>query len=270
MPEIRGKVLVDGPSSDAGQAGSVAGTTSRADLGAELAYVWGIRLRRGRLRAGRTQLDIATEAGVSRSMVCRMELGRGAGYPLSVWAAVADAAGLELASHLRDEGSRPFGADEVRRLAAAGRWSPTDSHLSGSGAATIVVLEREPAASIEFGRPALRTGALAAIIVADVVTDLARMASELRSAIDAERRSAPTGWSVGGAIVVRATASNRRRVRRRLRYDGLAHPPTASRWIAALIRDTAPMPATIAMVWLSADGRRLTPPWLHLRTPRAA
>jgi transcriptional regulator with XRE-family HTH domain len=233
-------------------------------------FEWGLEVRRARLRSEWTQADLADVAGTSRSMVCRMELGLGGGYPLTTWLAVADAVGVALEAIPRQPPLHPFGVEELVRLAEYGGWIRVEDRGGPIAGAMEVILERPPTGHREFGRPALETGSLVTVLVADVVTDLARLGAVVAARTADLADVAPDGWQVSGGLVVRATAATRRRVRRGARRAGLLDPATASRWIAALTRRDVMPPPRPALMWMARDGRRLTPPWLHLRTPRVA
>ena len=73
---------------------------------------------------------VALEAGVSRSMVNRMELGRALQTPIGSWARVADAVQLELFSPGSVE--HRWGLTEVATLAGVGGWKPAPHAIDAS------------------------------------------------------------------------------------------------------------------------------------------
>lgn len=237
----------------------------------DIAFDWGVRLRRARLRAGRTQAEVGRVAGVATSTVCRMELGRGAGYPLHVWVAVATAVSVTLDARPDLAERYPFGVIELTKLAADAGWTVVDRAAERStGLGHPVVLERPPQREVVFGRPSIRTGSMVVALVVDVMTDPERLVDDVAARVADIASMAPTGWSVGGVIVVRATASNRRRLRATRAAWSLANPAIASQWIAALTNATSSIPSGTGVVWIARDGRRLTPPWLRLWSRRVA
>ena len=66
------------------------------------AAMLGERFRLARSAAGIRQRDVAIQAGVSPTMVCRMELGRGGSISLDSWPAVANVLGVDLVAEVRE------------------------------------------------------------------------------------------------------------------------------------------------------------------------
>lgn len=73
----------------------------------------GWRLRRERLRRSWSQMDLAAEAGISRSHVTHMELNRDPGG-LSAWQALAEAFGLPIGYLLNGDGSIEAGEPDEK------------------------------------------------------------------------------------------------------------------------------------------------------------
>lgn len=237
--------------------------------GQRLAFTWGLAVRRARQRSNRTQVDVAVAVAVSPSTVCRMELGRGAGFPLDTWAAVAAEVGANLSTVLEPI-DRPFGIEEVRRIAEGGGWSRVDGVIAATLATPSLILERGPQRITAYGATSIRPGSMIAIVVADLVTDAERLLDDLAAGVTAVDRVAPTGWSVGGLIVVRRTSSNRRRLTISRRAVAMSMVTNGSRWIGTLRSPGQSIPSRPGLVWMAADGRHLIPRSAYLRAVRAA
>jgi len=198
--------------------------------------------------------------GISQSTVSRMELGRGACFPLRVWARVAAVIGLELAAN--SDGPKGFGLPSIVGLASAGGWIATPHPPLGTG---VVRLHRAPRSHRRFGRPVMTQGECAIVQVADVVTDVASLTEGLRQIIKQEERIAPPGWRVGGLLVVRRTTANRRRVTECRAILHAASPGSGSDWIGSMRSADSPMPRRTGLVWMESRATRLIPTGLRVR-----
>jgi transcriptional regulator with XRE-family HTH domain len=218
----------------------------------------GLVIRQARHRAGLVQRAVAERAGVSRSMVSRIELGHGAGFPIDTWQAVSAAVDAAVTVEPRSPKARPFGVTEVTRYAEAGGWRPVDGATWPIPGGVALVLEREPLPSVRFQRPYIRPGGRVLVCVVEVLGDLDAVLAGLSGDIKAQRPAVPTGWSIGGMIVVRRTEANLRR----LRADGAMGDRLpigeGGRWIGALRKADAPMPLRPAVVLMDRAGQRLT------------
>jgi hypothetical protein len=217
----------------------------------------GVRLRRARLRQRHTQDEVASAAGVSQSMISRMELGRGGGMQLTAWVAVGRACGVDL-FRVVDEGE-PFGLGLILACADAGGWT------SASRDGSVLILDRPPRRVRCSSRPLLRHGERLVVSLVDVVTDMDLVIEGSRRAAATARRDLPEGWSCGALVVVRWTTANRRRLTEsRARLD-LAYPDSGSSWIGAVSDPESRMPGRPGLLWIDARGTRLIPTGLHLR-----
>lgn len=214
----------------------------------------GVRIRRARLRLGLTQNAVAAVAGVSQSVVSRIELGLGAGLPLSTWRSVARAVRLGLSLH--DPPGPAWGAAAVVGIATVGGWS-----CLADGPP--LVLERPPRLVRQPFGPRMSPGERAVVIVADVVTDAMAVIDDLRTARDLERDRMQDGLAVGGLIVVRRTPSNHRRLTEQQRGVRTAFPRSGTEWIGALKHEHTRMPTSFGMVWMDTRAQRLIPRFQH-------
>lgn len=210
----------------------------------------GVRIRRSRLRLGMTQRAVAESAGVSQPVVSRIELGRGACLPLSTWRSVARAVGLDVTLDVPT--ASDWGHATVISLAAEGRWRQ-------AGDDPRLVLERPQRLVRKPFGPRMSPGERVVVMVADVVTDPTALIDDLRAARDLERDTAPDGFAVGGLLVVRRSANNRRRMTEQGRIVRAAFPRSGTEWSAALKSDQARMPTSLGMLWMDPRAQRLIP-----------
>jgi hypothetical protein len=223
----------------------------------EIAGSMGIRIRRARLRAGRTQAEVGEMIGVSQSMISRLELGRGAGMPLETWILVADAVGIDVFTP--DDPGEPFGATAVLAYAQDGGWSPVSRDRQ------VIVLDRPQRRVPRPFRGRLLPGERVVVSVVDVVTDVAALIDRSMAAAANTRIDLPDGWSIGELVVVRRTAANRRRLTESRHRLDAAFPDSGSRWIGTLRDSDSTMPIRSGLLWLDAQGIRLIPTRLRLR-----
>jgi hypothetical protein len=217
----------------------------------------GARLRRARLRQRRTQDEVATAAGVSQSMISRMELGRGGGIPLTAWVSAGRGCCVDL-FRVVEEGE-PFGLDLILACADAGGW--TLASMDGP----VMVLDRPPRRVRRSLRPLLRHGERLVVSLVDVVTDVDVVIADARCAATAAIRDLPEGWSCGALVVVRWTTANRRRLTESRERIDEAYPDSGSNWIGAVSDPESVMPGRPGLLWVDARGTRLIPTGLHLR-----
>lgn len=217
----------------------------------------GVRLRRARLRSGRTQDEVATIAGTSQSMISRMELGRGGGFPLTMWVAVGAACGVDL-FQAEDDGP-PFGLELILACVDAGGWT------SVSVAGSALVLDRPPRRVQRSYRPLMRRGERLVVSLVDIVTDVGLVIEGSRHAALVAGRDLPDGWSCGALAVVRWTTANRRRLTESRDRLDLAYPDSGSAWIGAISDPEGIMPDRPGLLWVDVHGTRLIPTRLRLR-----
>jgi hypothetical protein len=223
----------------------------------------GLEVRRARIGLRLTQLEVGQQAGISQSMVSRMELGRGSGLPLRSWIAVGDVVGVTFQPATTPPGVEPFGLRAIVLLASRGGWQRERSIASPVG--SILVLGR-PQRLIQGVRTTrLTSAACAVVLVADVVADVPALQRSLSAAIAGVRREVGVRTDVGGLLVVRRTRHNKRRLAETWDAAGWATRQAGGRWIAALRSAEVAVPLRPGLVWMDARATRLIPLGLRLR-----
>ena len=225
-----------------------------------LAAMLGDRFRLARSAAGIRQRDVAIQAGVSPTMVCRMELGRGGSIGLDSWAAVATVLGVDLIAEFREsEGS--FSGHVVvqcHRLVAAvardGGWLATTEIVlespdrAPSSVETILVRPlREEAAVVHAWHPVPNVRA--------ALDALAGRQEDLRGTFG-------SGWAVSALVLCPSTMAGRRRVTELAPRLAMALPATAGDWMAALRYARSPMPSA-GLLWTDRLAVRFRPAGRH-------
>jgi transcriptional regulator with XRE-family HTH domain len=211
----------------------------------------GQRLRRTRLALGLRQIDLARRVGISQAWVSRMELGHGGSATLDVWNAVAAGVGFDdLGDLLVDRPTPGDRRHDIQRLvldlAARGGWS------GQSLGDDEIELTRDPWKEIGI------------VHVWDVVSDVDRAISALSTRVATQRSTKGAGWTVGGFVVVRAIAANRRRISEYEDEIDAMFPSTGSPWITALTDARMRSPPGPALVWTDHRVTRLIPARLTL------
>lgn len=230
----------------------------------DVAAVMGEWLRRARQRLRKLQSGVAREAGVSQSMISRMELGHGGAVPLATWVKVADVVGLDVMIDTRT--APALAAERVMRrchqlvvdLAVKGEWS---------------AWTRIDAADLAASETILRCMArqeVAVVRVWDVIADVREAVASFDRRLESERHERGPDWRVSGFVVIPATGSNRRRLSESVPAFVKAFPARAADWLIALgwpPPRPRPMPAKPAMIWTSESMDRLRPmlPYLDRR-----
>ena len=233
---------------------------------AEVAIYLGRALRDARRSSRMTQAAVATSASVARSLVSKMESGRGANVALVEWTRVARAAGSDLRAYLERATATDQPRDAVHlraeelivRTAAKGGWRAQPERAidldPGRSRAGDVVLAR-----------------LAELALVEVVDWIADAGDEFRSwdrrLATVERRAialAPPGTDAtalraSGIWVLRATRTNRRLVAEHRALFQARFPGSASAWLRSLGDPAHPMPHAPALLWISVGGDRLYP-----------
>ena len=230
------------------------GGRRRAD---ELANRLGVALRGSRRALGLRQVDVADRSGVSQGWVSRMERGSGRTAPLETWAAVALAAGRQLAAFLEEQsgaiGPRDYQhlkrQDLVLAAARGGGWSGVPEALVDPG------WSRPRSIDVLLQRPARRE--LAVVEIWDLFDDVGAAWRGLDAKVAAVARARPE-WAVSGLMIVRGTRRNRELVRELGTVFRARHPASSGAWLTALT-SAARMPADRGFLWTDVAGTRLIP-----------
>jgi transcriptional regulator with XRE-family HTH domain len=230
------------------------------EVGESLAATLGDRIRRARAAAGRRQSEVADRASVSQTMVCRMELGRGASVSLGSWAAVAETLGVDLLA-LEPGGESPPQDDiELRchRLAAevarGGGWTATAEIVRASpdrapySVETILVRpSRSEAAVVRAWHPVPNVG---------VALDT------LQARKDDLQRSFGPGWTVSALVLCPWTTAGRRRISELAPRLATVLPATSGAWMTALRHARSPMPSD-GLLWTDRWAEKFKPTGRH-------
>lgn len=227
-------------------------------MAASLAASFGDRFRLARTVLGMRQQDVAARAGVSRTMVCRMELGRGGSIGLDDWAAVAAVLGVELLADFPETEPSPRGQVTLRchglvaRVARVGGWSATTEIVRPTPDRAPMTVETM------LVRPSRREAAL--VHAWNPVPDVALAIDALQRRCALLRRSLGSGWAVSALVLCRSTTADRRRVTECAPTLAAALPAEAGEWIGALRHVRLPKPS---------DGLLWTDRWAHRFRPAA-
>lgn len=200
----------------------------------DLAVRLGRAVRVRRHHAHRTQRELAEKAGVDQATISRIELGLGQNVDLKIWAAVADAVGLDLDVSPVATDRSPAGHRLIAATAVAGGWTANTRHEE-----TVLVRGND------------RIVAHVWDVVTSVDIDVDRLMAGVR------RES--IGGRASGLVVIPAAQGNRRRVSE-LRF-GLRETFTATgrAWYRCLIHPGLPMPSAPGILWAFRDYERFRP-----------
>ncbi len=225
-----------------------------------LAATFGGRFRLARSTAGIRQVDVASQAGISRTMLARMELGRGGSISLDSWAAVASVLGVEFVAEFSEPAGSLRGQVEMRchRLVASvardGGWVARTEIVRASpdrapsSVETILVRPfRTEAAVVHAWHPVPNVGA--------ALGDLGARCEQLR-------RSFGAGWSVSALVLCPSTTAGRRRVTELADRLAADLPANGGDWMAALRHRRSPMPAA-GLLWTDRWAERFRPAARH-------
>lgn len=231
-----------------------------ASVDAVLAATLGDRLKLARTVVGMRQEDVAIQAGVSRTMVGRMERGRGGSISMDSWAAVASVLGVELVAEFREPERSPRSQVMLRchalvaRVARDGGWLATTEIVrasrdrSPSTVETILVRPvRNETTVVHAWHPVPSVGA--ALDAIEVRRD------QLRSTFS-------SGWTVSALVLCPSTTADRRRVTELAARLATALPATAGDWMAALRYPRSPMPSA-GLLWTDRWAVRFRPAGRH-------
>lgn len=235
----------------------------RAD---EIATYLGRALRDARRTSRKTQAEVSSIAGVSRSLISEMERGYGASVSLAVWTRVARAANTDLRAYLEHATATDQPRDAVHlraqelivRAAAKGGWRAQPERA----------IDLDPGRS-RFGDLVLtRATDLALVEVFDWLEDVGdafrswdrRLATvENRAIALAPPGIDATSLRTSGLWVLRATRTNRRLVADHRALFQARFPGSSAAWLGALTDPARPMPQTPALLWIAVSGDRLFP-----------
>lgn len=229
-------------------------------VGESLAATFGDRIRRARVAVGLRQCDVADQAGVSPTMVCRMELGHGGSIPLGSWAAVAGSLNVDLVAVVPETGGSPIGHILLRchtlaaNVARDGGWVATTEIVrtsparAPSSAETILVRpSRNEAAVVRAWHPVPNIG---------VALDA------LQTRKDDLRRSFGPGWTVSALVLCPWTTAGRRRISELAPRLSTVLPATSGAWMTALRHARSPMPSD-GLLWTDRWAEQFKPAGRH-------
>jgi transcriptional regulator with XRE-family HTH domain len=233
---------------------------SMASLNESVAAALGKRIRLARSETGMLQGEVAIQAGLSATMVCRMELGRGGSISLDSWAAVAAVLGVEIVGAFNEPAGSSRGQVELRchRLVAGvardGGWAATTEIVRASpdrapsSVETILVRTfRKEAAVVHAWHPVPNVGA--------ALSDLEARSEQLR-------RYFGSDWTVSALVLCPSTTAGRRRVTELAHRLATHLPATGGEWTAALRHKRSPMPAA-GLLWTDRWAERFRPAARH-------
>jgi len=225
----------------------------------------GEQLRRARLTTRLRQIDVAAAAGVSQSLVSRMECGTGGQVPIETWLAIAAAVGADFVADLLTKHAAAI-VDEPRMrmidlvvgLATLGGWVADRS---------MVVNADDSIRDISLTLRHLERRSTAVVRAWDVIPSTDAVLADLdRAVAHASDRNAED--AIGGLIVVRPSPSNRRRITEGSEPFDRRFPDSGSRWIGTLTRPTRQRLPPDGMLWVDEAVSRLIPTRLYLQHPR--
>ena len=231
-----------------------------ASVDESLAAILGDRFRLARFAAGKRQRDVAIEAGVSPTMLCRMELGRGGSISLDSWAAAAAVLNLDVFAIVHEPEGSGRGDVELRchrlvaEVARDGGWVATTEivrarpDLAPSSVETILVRpSQNESAVVHAWHPVPNVGA--------ALDALAARDEQLR-------RTFGPGWAVSALVLCPSTTADRRRVTELAPHLATALPAMAGEWMAALRFQKSAMPSA-GLLWTDRRAMRFRPAGRH-------
>ena len=227
---------------------------------ASVAAALGDRLRLARCAAGIRQRDVAIRAGVSRTIVCRMELGRGGSIRLDSWVAVAAVLNVDLVGITHEpEGSWRGHVvlrchDLVAALARDGRWV----------ARTEIVRARPDRAPTSVETILVRPFRQETAVVRawHPIPNMDAALDDLEARVEQLRRSSGPGWAVNALVLCPSTTDGRRRVTEVASLLATALPAPSGEWMAALRHPRSPMPSS-GLLWTDRWAERFKPAGRH-------
>jgi transcriptional regulator with XRE-family HTH domain len=217
----------------------------------------GIAMRDSRLAQGRTQSDVAKDAGITQPYYSRVERGHEIGVTLEVLASCAAALDVRLAAFIEalPGSSLPRDIEHLRRqalvvgLAARGGWAAEpEANLAGDG-------PRPRSIDVLLTRAARREAAV--VEVWDLLTDGGEAIRGLEAKVMATRKRLGPGWQVAGLLLLRQTSRNRQLIRDLAPLIMARYPASSAGWLASLTNPDKPMPNAGGFAWTSVAGDRL-------------
>lgn len=225
-----------------------------------LAAALGGRFRLARSAADIRQRDVATRAGVSPTMVCRMELGRGGTISLDSWAAVAAALEVDLVA----DSHEPEGSSRSR-LELRCHSLLVDVARDGGWVATTEIVRASPdraPSSVETVLVRPLRNEIAVVRAWHPVPSVTAALDALELRCEQLRRTFGSRWAVSPLVLCPSTSANRRRVTESAPHLSTALPAMAGAWMAALRYPRSPMPAA-GLVWTDGLAMRFRPAGRH-------
>lgn len=203
---------------------------------------------------------MADRAGVSPTMVCRMELGRGASISLGSWAAVAASLGVDLFAAVSERESQRQDDVESRchalaaEVARGGGWTATTEIIRASP-------DRAPS-SVEtiLVRPARNESAVVRAWHPVPNMDVALDALQARR--DDLRRAFGPAWTVSALVLCPWTTAGRRRISELAPHLATVLPATSGAWMTALRNARSPMPSD-GLLWTDRCAEQFKPAGRH-------
>ena len=225
-----------------------------------VAAMLGERIRRAPWAAGRRQVDVAHGAGVSQTMVCRMELGHGASVSLGSWVAVAASLGIDLFALESELEREPKETTELRchtlvaGVARGGGWSSTTEIVRARA-------DRAPS-SVETILVRPNRNEAAVVRAWQTVPNVDVALDSLRARTEDLRRSVGSGWSVSALVLCPWTRADRRRITELAPRLADVLPATSGAWMNALRHSRLPMPSD-GLLWTDGHAERFKPAGRH-------
>jgi transcriptional regulator with XRE-family HTH domain len=217
----------------------------------------GTALRHARLAEGRTQVDVATDAGITQPYYSRIERGRELGVTLEVLASCAAALDVQLAGFIEalPGASLPRDMEHLRRQALVVRISAEGGWLPEPEAALADDGPRPRSIDVLLTRAARREAAV--IEIWDLLTDGGEAMRGLEAKVLATRARLGQDWRVEGLLLLRRTSRNRGLVREIAPIVRARYPASSAAWLAALGDPGRPLPHAGGFAWSSVAGDRL-------------
>jgi transcriptional regulator with XRE-family HTH domain len=226
----------------------------------------GVALRDARRSSRRTQAEVAARAGVSQTLVSRLELGHGHESSLETWACVAAAVGEQLVGFLElaPGATPPRDIEHLRRqsalieTAAAGGWTSLpefaidrDAVRSRSIDVALIRATGREAVAAEIWDWFDDVGASLRGLDAKVAMLRSRLTDEAGEATPAAARP----WRVEGLFVVRDTRRNRSTVADLRPLFAARFTGSSRAWLRALESVTSPLPVGHGLLWSDRRAR---------------
>ena len=225
-------------------------------------------VRRGRRRSRLTQAQLAERVGVHQTWISEIELGRGAGVPLSLWVRLGVVLGQPLAASFSKT------LDPGATLADAGHLDIQEA-LAAMAVATgrSVTIEQpsrrdSPSHATDV---AIHDDAYQVLILAEAWNTFGDLGAAIRSTTrklaEATESERTPGDRVATVWVVRASAANRSVVARYPNLLATTFDGSSRAWVRCLA-EGGPVPDRPGLVWFDGATRQLTA-WYRSTATRA-